>query len=104
MSFFLIIIDLEIILRELLGLTDLTKAQALHFHKWSEVIIVNKDEKLIFTTFQVVALSVKSFNNNQNLVIMGFIPSFCEDYFLRKKSYWILLTNFGFRKICIFVS
>lgn len=42
-SFFLIIIDLEVISRELLGLADLTKAQTLYINEPTDVIIVSKD-------------------------------------------------------------
>ena len=59
----LMIIDLEVISRELLGPTDLTRAQAFCIHESTEVIMVNKDEDLIFTLFQIVALSFKGLNN-----------------------------------------
>ncbi len=63
-SFFLIIIDLEVVSREFLSLTDLTKAQAFCIHKSMEVIIVNKNKDLVFVAFQVVLPSLKGFNNS----------------------------------------
>ncbi len=52
-SFSLTIIDLEVVLREFLGLVDLIKAQTLYIYELKEVIIVNKDEDLVFATFQL---------------------------------------------------
>ncbi len=51
--------------RELLGPADLTKAQAFRIDELTEVIMVSKDEDLVFAAFQVVAPSLKSFNNSQ---------------------------------------
>ncbi len=50
-SLSLTIIDLEVVLRELLGLANLTGAQAFRIHELTEVIIVNKDEDLVFAVF-----------------------------------------------------
>ncbi len=96
-------IDLEVISRELLGPADLTKAQAFCIHESTEVIMVSKGKDFIFAAFQVVALSLKSFNDSQEFLIVGFLPSFNGDYLLRKKDYWVLLANFGLRKIRIWI-
>ncbi len=50
-SFSLMIIDLEGVLRELLGLVDLTRAQILCIYELAEVIMVSKDKDLIFAAF-----------------------------------------------------
>ena len=50
-SFSLIIIDLIVVLRELLGSADLTRAQTLHIYELRAVIKVNKDKNLIFSSF-----------------------------------------------------
>ncbi len=50
-SFFLMIIDLEVVSRELLGPVDLMKAQALRIYELTEVIGVSKDENLVFAAF-----------------------------------------------------
>ncbi len=79
--------DLKVVLRELLGPVDLTKAQTFCIHKLTEVIMVNKDEDLIFSALQVVVPSLKGFNNSLELLIMGFVPSLSEDHLLREKCY-----------------
>ncbi len=63
-SFSLTIIDLKVVSRELLAPADLTRAQAFCIHESTEVIIVSKDEDLIFAALQVVAPSLKGFNNS----------------------------------------
>ncbi len=50
-SFFLTIIGLEVVLRELWGLADLTRAQTLWNYKLVEVIIISKDKNFIFAAF-----------------------------------------------------
>ena len=62
-SFFLTIIDLEVILKELLGSADLTRAQAFCIHELTKVVLVSKNENLIFAAFKVMVLSLKSLNN-----------------------------------------
>ncbi len=63
-SLFLTIMDTEVISRELLGQADLARAQAFCIHESTEVIMVVKDEALIFAAFQVVTPSFKRFNNS----------------------------------------
>ena len=50
-GFSLVIIDLKIILRELLGPPDLTKTQVLCIYKLMKIVVVSKDKDLIFVTF-----------------------------------------------------
>ena len=45
------IVDLEMVLRELLGLADLSRAQVLCSHETTEVIVVRKDENFMLATF-----------------------------------------------------
>ncbi len=66
--------------------------------------MVSKDKDLVFAAFQVVAPSLKIFNNSQKLLIMGFLPSLNGDHLSREKGYLVPLANFGFRRIWIFVS
>ena len=68
------------------------------------VIIISKDEDLIFVAFQVVTPSFKGFNNSLELLIVIFISSLGGYYFSKIKSYKVLSTNFGCRRIYIFVS
>ncbi len=50
-SLSLMIINSEVVLRELLGQTDLTRAQAFCIDESTEVIMVSKDENLGFAAF-----------------------------------------------------
>ena len=84
--FSLIIIDSEMVLKELLGLADLTKAQIYCIHKLTEVVIVSKDEDLVFAALQVVAPSLESLNNNEELLIMSLESSLCRIIFQEKKA------------------
>ncbi len=59
--------------------------------------MVSKNEDLVFTAFQVVTPSLKGFNNSQELLIVGFVPSLSGDHLLKEKDYWVPLANFGFR-------
>ena len=49
--FTLTIIDLKMVMKELLGSADLTKAQILCIHELLVVIMVSKNENLIFVAF-----------------------------------------------------
>ncbi len=62
-TFFLTIINLEVVSRDLVGSTDLTKAQALDIHKSTEVVIVSKNKDLVFVAFQVVASSLENLHD-----------------------------------------
>lgn len=64
-SFSLIIIELEIVFKKLLGSADLTKAQAFHIHELTKVIMGSKNNNLVFAAFQVMVPSHKSFINSQ---------------------------------------
>ncbi len=94
----LIIIDSEMISRELLGTTDLIRAQAFRIHESTEVIMVSKDKDLTFAAHQVVLPSLKGFNDSQEFLIVGFVPNLSGDNLSREKGYWVPLTNFGLRR------
>ena len=64
MSFFLIRIYSTVVLKEFLNLVDLAKAQVFCIHKLTEVIMVSKDKNVIFAAFQIMAPSLKDFNNS----------------------------------------
>ncbi len=59
--------------------------------------MVSEDEDLVFAAFQVVAPSIKGFNNGQELLIVSFISSLNGDHLLREKGYWVPLAHFGLR-------
>ena len=75
------------VLREFLGLVDLTKAQTFYIHELMEVIIISKDKNFIFTIFQIVTLSLKNFNNSQEFLIVSLVSSLNGNYLLMEKSY-----------------
>ena len=58
------IIDSKVVLGELLDLTDLLRAQVFCIYETTEVIMIHKNENLIFATFQVIAPGFKCFNNS----------------------------------------
>lgn len=74
------------VLRDLLGLTNLLRAYTFNIYKLSEVVIVNKIKNFLFAIFQVLMLSIKGFTHGQELLIIGSITSFIRDYFLREKK------------------
>ncbi len=86
-SLSLTVIDLEVVSRELLGPADLAGAQTLRIHELTEVVVVSEDENLVFTAFQIVTPSLKGFNDSQELLVVGFVPSLSGDHFSREKGY-----------------
>ncbi len=102
-SFFLMVINSEVISRELLGPANLARAQTLRISESTEIVVVSDDKDLIFAAFQVVAPSLKGFNNNQELLVVVFVLSLSGDHFSREKGYWVPLANFGLWKIRIWI-
>ena len=51
------------ITKKLLSLSNLTRDQAFCIYKSTQVVVVYKDEELIFAAFQKVVLSLEYFNN-----------------------------------------
>lgn len=49
--FALIVIDLEVILRELLGPADLSRAQALGIYETAKIFMISENEDFIFAVF-----------------------------------------------------
>lgn len=60
----MIIINLEMVSKKLLDLTNLAKAQVFCIYILTKVIIVGKNKDFVFAAFQIVALSFKGFNNS----------------------------------------
>lgn len=92
-GFFLTLINLKIVPRELLGPSNLIKAQILCIHQLTRVIMICKYQNFMLTVLQIVALSLKGFNNSQKLTVVGLIPSFVWNYFSQKVYYRMLLTQ-----------
>ena len=55
---------MEMILKELSDLTDLSEAQTLCIPEIMEMVIVCKDKNLILATFEVMVLCLKDFDNS----------------------------------------
>lgn len=73
---FFVIINAEVLSRELLHSINFSKVETLSIHKLSEVIVSSKDKNLIFATLQVVVPSLNSLNNGQKFLIMNFVSYF----------------------------
>ena len=52
------------ILKKLLGPTDLSRAQTFYIYKATKVVIVYKNKYLILATFQIVMPCLKDFENS----------------------------------------
>ena len=81
------IVNLEIVLREFLGPTDLFGAQTLCIHKAIKIVVIYQDKYFILTTFQIVMPRLRNFDNSQKIIIINLVSSFCINYFLRKEDY-----------------
>ena len=62
--FILMILNLEMLLRELLGLAKLSKAQIFCIYKATKVIVIYEDKYFVLITFQIVMSYLESFNNS----------------------------------------
>ena len=89
----LAIIDLEMVLRELLGPADLSGAQALCIYEMTEVIMVRKDENLMLAAFQIVTPRLKGFDNGQKLTVVGRVLYLYRNHFPRKECYSVPLAQ-----------
>lgn len=96
--FFLMIVNLKVVPKELLSPTDLPRAEVFDIHKLTKVIVVGKNKNLIFITFQVVVPSLKDFNDGQKYLIIDLIMTLSKNHLLWEKSYRVLLANFGLKK------
>lgn len=79
--------NLEIIIKKPLSLLYLIKAQVFSIYKLMEIVIANREKHLIFGVFQVIITSLKSFNNKQELLIIGLVPNLYRNHFFKKKNY-----------------
>ena len=72
------------ILAELLGLLNLARTQVLCIHETTKVVIIGKNESLVFATFKIMSPYFKSLNNGQKLTVMSFVSSFGKNHFIRE--------------------
>ncbi len=61
-SLSLAVVDSEVVPRELLGPTDLSRTQV---HALAKVVVISDDKNLVLATFQVVAPILEGVNNSQ---------------------------------------
>lgn len=59
-----------------MGLIKLIKAQTIYISKFTNIIIVYKDQTLIFIAFELVLQDFTSFNNSSKFIVIGFILKF----------------------------
>ena len=78
------IINLKVVIKKLLSLINLIKAQIFRIYKLTKVNIVYKIKDFLFTVFWVVMSSFEQFNNSQKLTIISFISSFGKNHFSKK--------------------
>lgn len=84
------------IFRKFLGLVDLSKAQDLDIHKSSMIVIVAENEKLIFTTFQVMITILEGLNDAHKFLSFVLYQIFTYIIIVKKevtKFYWPSLLN-----------
>lgn len=70
------IIDFEMVLKELLRPSNLFGAQAFHIYELKKVIVIFQNQNFVFVAFEVVPPSLEGFNNGEELAIMSFLSSF----------------------------
>lgn len=87
------------VLKELLGLSDILEAQALSIYKPTRIDVVGKNKNFVFLAFQIMVLSLKGFTNSQKFLIMHFILSFSQNHLSREKNSWVPLTILELREI-----
>ena len=62
--FTLALINLKIVLGELLGPADLSRAQTLCIHEAIKVVVVCEDEHLVLATFKIMTPCLEGFDNS----------------------------------------
>ena len=102
--FALVIVNLEMILKEFLSPENLFGAQTLYIYETIKVIVVRKDKNLMLATFQIVTPRLESLNNSQKLAVIGLIPSLCRNFFPRKEGYWIPIAQISLSDYLIWPS
>ena len=58
------VVDSKMVLGELLGLANLSKAQALGIHEATKVVVICEDEHFVLASFQIVTPYFENFNNS----------------------------------------
>lgn len=79
------------ILRLFLSQINLFRADVFFIHKVAQIVIIRKNKDFMFAMFIIVVLSLIRFNNSDKLAISSLLLSSCQDFFLRKEEYYMLL-------------
>lgn len=72
--------------REFFDPTNLSKAQTLYIYEVVKIVVIYKKKNLIFTIFQIVPPSFKSFDNCQKVVIISLVSNFYRYHLSKKKN------------------
>ena len=102
--FALAVVNLKMVLEELSGLVDLSRAQTLHIYEATKVVVICEDKHLVLATFQIVTSCLRSFDDSWKLVIVGLILNLYRNYFFWKKRYQMLLAQIGLSDYSIWLS
>ena len=70
---------------------DLFGAQTFCVYKLTKVVVVCKDENLMFATFEVMLSGLKHLNDGQKLTIVSLVPSLSRNHLSGKIGHWILV-------------
>ena len=62
--FALAVVNSKMVLGELLGPADLSRAQTLYIYEATKIVMVYKDKHLVFAIFQIVTPYLEGFDNS----------------------------------------
>lgn len=85
-SFVLMVVNLKIISKELLGLSDLSRAQAFYISKPIEIVVVHEYKNFVLKIFKIVLQGYKSFNNMKKFFIVDLVSSLSQNHLFRDIS------------------
>ena len=89
----LTIINKKIVPEELLGPTDLFRAETLYIHKVAKVVVIGKHKNFVFATFWIMKQYFEYFNNCQKLTVVNLISSFGYNHFSQEIYYQMPLNQ-----------
>lgn len=74
-----------------MNLANLSKTKIFDINILLRIIISYYKKQFFLTIFKIFLLSFKSLNNDLEFIVINFIFSFYQIYFIRKKNHEILL-------------
>ena len=75
---------------EFLGPPDLARTQTLCIHEMTKVVMISKNENLVFAIFLIMPACFKGLNNGQKLTIVNFVSSFGRNDFMQEVGHRML--------------